>query len=76
MEEVSSSRSPKGSGEGRIELKLNSRPNCLCAHLVHSSLIRISERRMASKLLRCLDADRGAREREKADGKFKMRLLF
>jgi hypothetical protein len=31
---------------------------------------------MASKLLCCLDADQGARERGKADENFKMRLLF
>jgi hypothetical protein len=31
---------------------------------------------MASKLLCCLDADQGVIERGKADGKFKMRLLF
>ncbi len=31
---------------------------------------------MALKLLHCLDADQGARERGKADKNFKMHLLF
>jgi hypothetical protein len=31
---------------------------------------------MASKLLRCLDTDQGAREQGKADKHFKMHLLF
>ena len=39
MEEASSSQLLKGSGEGRIELKLNYKPNPPRAHLVHSSLI-------------------------------------
>ena len=43
----------KGLGEGRLELKLNSKPKPPRAHLVHTSLICVSERCVASKLLCC-----------------------
>jgi hypothetical protein len=57
-------RSLKGTGRGENRIN-NSVPNPTppCAYLMHSSLIHVSWRRLASKFLRCLDADRGGRER-------------
>jgi hypothetical protein len=67
MEEASSYRSLKASGEGRVEMTFNSKLNPPSAHLVHLLLIHLLGRRLASKLLCWLNADRGGRERGLSD---------
>jgi hypothetical protein len=59
MEEASSHQLPKALGEGRVEITFNSKTN---PPVVRTPLIQVSGRRLASKLLRRLDADRGERE--------------
>ena len=48
----------------------------MCISYAHPSLILGSWRRLASKLLRCLDADRGERERDWLNEKISYGLIF
>ncbi len=61
MDEAPAYRSLKASGEGRVEITFNSNPPPPSAHLVHLLLIHKAGRRLASKLLCLLDADRRER---------------
>ncbi len=76
IDEASSSQSPKGI-EGEENWIKNSIPNPIpscTSHMPFSNFI--SDRRMSLKLLHCLDADQGARERGKADNFFKNCTCF